>query len=212
MTKHMKTKPVKMICVWSSLCILVALLSGCASTASYVEPGSGKGIVSVDQINSQDWINAAEKLTNSLLQSGVLNRDDGKRFVLMIGRVNNDTTEHIDTDSLVKSIRISLNRSGKVLTTTAVGLGGPEDASSQAVRELRASKEFNQATVIGEGQMIAPDYSLSGKITQRIVRAGRTKQSDYRFQLSLTDLKTGLAFWEDEHVIVKQGKRASVGF
>jgi PBP1b-binding outer membrane lipoprotein LpoB len=60
--------------------------------------------------------------------------------------------------------------------------------------------------------MIAPDYSLSGKITQRIVRAGRTKQSDYRFQLSLTDLRTGLAFWEDEHVIVKQGKRASVGF
>lgn len=208
----MKTKSVKMIRVWSPLCISAALLSGCASTASYVEPGSGKGIVSVDQINSQDWINAAEKLTNSLLQSGVLNRDDGKRFVLMIGRVDNDTTEHIDTGILVKSIRISLNRSGKVLTTTAVGAGGPEDASSQLVRKLRDAKEFDQSTVIGEGQMKAPDYSLSGKISQTIVRSGRTKQSDYRFQLSLTDLRTGLAYWEDEHIISKQGKRASVGF
>jgi PBP1b-binding outer membrane lipoprotein LpoB len=60
--------------------------------------------------------------------------------------------------------------------------------------------------------MEAPSFSLSGKIAQSIVRVGRTKQSDYTFELSLTNLKTGLADWEDEHVIVKQGKRASVGF
>ena len=203
---------VKIINIWSPFCITAALLSGCASTATYVEPGSGRGIVSVDQINTQDWINAAEKLTNSLLQSGVLNRDDGEPFVLMIGRVRNNTTEHIDTDSLVKKIRIALNKSGKVKTTTAVGIGGPEDASSQLVRELRNSKEFKQSTVAGQGEMKAPSFSLSGKITQSIVRAGRTKQSDYTFELSLTNLRTGVADWEDEHIIVKQGKRASVGF
>ena len=60
--------------------------------------------------------------------------------------------------------------------------------------------------------MIAPDYSLSGKITQEIDRAGRTKQSTFYFQLSLTDLRTGLAFWEDQHEISKLGKRATVGF
>lgn len=203
---------VKIINIWSPFCISAALLSGCASTATYVEPGSGRGIVSVDQINTQDWINAAEKLTNSLLQSGVLNRDDGEPFVLMIGRVRNNTTEHIDTDGLVKKIRVALNKSGKVKTTTAVGIGGPEDASSQLVRELRNSKEFKQSTVAGQGEMKAPSFSLSGKITQSIVRAGRTKQSDYTFELSLTNLRTGLADWEDEHIISKQGKRASVGF
>jgi len=212
MTKQIKITMVKIINIWSPFCISAALLSGCASTATYVEPGSGRGIVSVDQINTQDWINAAEKLTNSLLQSGVLNRDDGKRFVLMIGRVRNNTTEHIDTDGLVKKIRVALNKSGKVKTTTAVGIGGPEDASSQLVRELRNSKEFKQSTVAGQGEMKAPSFSLSGKITQSIVRAGRTKQSDYTFELSLTNLRTGLADWEDEHIISKQGKRASVGF
>jgi uncharacterized protein (TIGR02722 family) len=212
MTKQIKIIMVKIINIWSPFCITAALLSGCASTATYVEPGSGRGIVSVDQINTQDWINAAEKLTNSLLQSGVLNQDDGKLYVLMIGRVRNNTTEHIDTDSLVKKIRVALNKSGKVKTTTAVGIGGPEDASSQLVRELRNSKEFKQSTVAGQGEMEAPSFSLSGKIAQSIVRVGRTKQSDYTFELSLTNLKTGLADWEDEHVIVKQGKRASVGF
>lgn len=207
----MNTNSVNMMRTASILCISVVFLSGCASTATYVEPGSDKGIVSVDQINSQDWINAAERLTNSLLQSGVLNRDDGKRFVLMIGRVRNRTTEHIDTDDLIKKIRISLNKSGKVLITTAVGAGGPEDASSQQVRQLRASREFNQSTVIGEGQMIAPDYSLTGKISQSIRRSGRAKQSDYRFELTLTDLRTGLAFWEEEHPISKKGKRGSIG-
>ena len=194
------------------ICFSIVLLSGCASTATYVEPGSGSGVVSVDKINTQDWTNAAEKLTNSLLQSGVLNRDDGERSVLMIGRVRNQTTQHIDTDDLVKSIRISLNRSGKVRTTTAVGAGGPEDDSSLQVRQLRASKEFDQSTVKREGQLKAPDYSLSGKITQEIVRAGRAKQSTFRFQLSLTDLNTGLAEWEDEHELSKLGKRATVGF
>tara|TARA_B100000809_G_C14963488_1_gene468288 strand:+ start:150 stop:788 length:639 start_codon:yes stop_codon:yes gene_type:complete len=212
MTKQIKITMVKIINIWSPFCISAALLSGCASTATYVEPGSGRGIVSVDQINTQDWINAAEKLTNSLLQSGVLNRDDGEPFVLMIGRVRNNTTEHIDTDGLVKKIRVALNKSGKVKTTTAVGIGGPEDASSQLVRELRNSKEFKQSTVAGQGEMKAPSFSLSGKITQSIVRAGRTKQSDYTFELSLTNLRTGLADWEDEHIISKQGKRASVGF
>ena len=91
-------------------------------------------------------------------------------------------------------------------------MDGPEDASSQAVRALRSDDEFNQETIPNKGNLVSPDYSLSGKIIQNNARAGRIKQSEFAFQLSLTDLKTGLAIWEEEKLIVKQGARAAVGW
>ena len=169
------------------------------------------------QINTQDWIRVADELTQSLLLSGAIQSVAGKPKVLMIGRIKNNTTQHIDTDSLMKKIRVALNKGGRALTTTAVGLDGPEDESSKAVRELRADDEFNQTTIPGKGNLVSPDYSLSGKIIQNNARARRgllptIRQSEFAFQLSLTDLKTGLAVWEEEKLIVKQGSRAAVSW
>ncbi len=196
--------------------MLPALALGCA-TAKYVDHNGRDSIVNVGQINTQDWIRAADELTQSLLLSGTLGSVAGKTKVLMIGRIKNNTSQHIDTDSLMKKIRVALNKGGRALTTTAVGLDGPEDESSKAVRELRADDEFNQATIPDKGNLVSPDYSLSGKIIQNNARARRgllptIKQSEFAFQLSLTDLKTGLAVWEEEKLIVKQGSRAAVGW
>ena len=191
--------------------LLPALALGCAS-AKYIGEGGDDSIVNVGQINTQDWIHAADQLTQSLLLSGGIQSVAGKPKILMIGRIKNNTSTHIDTDSLMKKIRVALNKSGRALTTTAVGLDGPEDASSKAVRELRSDDEFNQETIPDKGNLVSPDYSLSGKIIQNNARAGRIKQSEFAFQLSLTDLKTGLAIWEEEKLIVKQGARAAVGW
>ncbi len=61
--------------------------------------------------------------------------------------------------------------------------------------------------------MIAPDLSLSGKIIQRNVRVNSgTQQVEYYFQLTLTDINTGLAFWEGETVIGKRGSNKSVSW
>ena len=191
--------------------LLPAMALGCAS-AKYIDEGGDDSIVNVGQINTQDWIHAADQLTQSLLLSGGIQSVAGKPKILMIGRIKNNTSTHIDTDSLMKKIRVALNKSGRALTTTAVGLDGPEDASSKAVRELRSDDEFNQETIPDKGNLVSPDYSLSGKIIQNNARAGRIKQSEFAFQLSLTDLKTGLAIWEEEKLIVKQGARAAVGW
>ena len=145
-------------------------------------------------------------------KSPALESVDGRRMVIMIGEIKNATLEYIDTDLLVKKIRVALNKSGKVITTTAVRAGGPEDSSSTAVRELRASREFDQTTVPGQGQMVAPDYSLSGKIIGAPVRSGNVRQSTISFQLTLSDVRTGLAPWEDEVEITKMGKRPAVSW
>ncbi|HBV32750.1 MAG TPA: penicillin-binding protein activator LpoB, partial [Verrucomicrobiales bacterium] len=46
----------------------------------------------------------------SLLLSGAIQSVAGKPKILMIGRIKNNTSTHIDTDSLMKKIRVALNK------------------------------------------------------------------------------------------------------
>jgi len=188
------------------------LLFGCAPATQNINMynDSGDAVMALDY---RDFQQAAGEAVNSMLQSGALNKQDGGRYVLAVSRIINDTMQRIDTDQLVKKIRVELLQSGKVVVTTAVSADGAEDQMSMQTRELRKSDEFNQQTVAKKGQMIAPDMSLSGKIIQRNVRVSKAKQQvEYYFQLTLTDINSGLAFWEGESVIGKRGSSKSVSW
>jgi uncharacterized protein (TIGR02722 family) len=192
--------------------ILLLLVSGCATTTQNIDMNNDKG-KAVMGLDYRDFQQAASEAISSMLQSGAVNKPGGGRYVLAISRIVNDTMQRIDTDQLVKKIRVDLLQSGKVVVTTAVGAGGPEDKMSMQARQLRKSDEFNQNTVAKKGQMIAPDLSLSGKIIQRNVKVSRgTQQVEYYFQLTLTDINTGLAFWEGESIIGKRGSNKSVSW
>jgi uncharacterized protein (TIGR02722 family) len=194
------------------LLLSAALLSlaGCSSPrdAGYIEANDGSGIVSLDSVNVQDFALAADTMLKSLYDSPAFvgaKRPDGSP-VLMIGRVTNDTGNNFDTSQLVKKMTVSLTKSGKVRVAKAIGFGGPED---QAAAEARKS----QAAVTGESaKPLIPDYTLSGKILENRAAARGVQQTSYIFQLSLTEVKTGLAVWEEEKTITKQGSRNSIGF
>lgn len=188
----------------------LALAAGCSTPATYVDPSSSRVIADVGSINIQDFAKAADEMTQSLidqmissgkLRSGV----EGEPAVLAISRITNKTGSNFDTDQLTKKIRVALNRTQQIVTTTTVGLGNePEDplaASNQKAKEFFEDKAHTRL----------PDYTLSGKIIQENSRAGSIRQSAFIFQLSLTS-SSGLAVWEDEKTIVKQGNRSSVGF
>ena len=193
-----------------TLLIAAALtLVGCETPATYVDPNAGAGIVSIDQVNIQDFANAADGMLQSLYDSPAFvgaKAKDGGSPVLMVGRVRNDTAGNFDTDLLVKRLTTSVTRSGKARVAKAAGFGGAEDQAAAEARKAAAA-ESGQSTAA-----IIPDFTLSGKILEVRAQAGSTKQVSYVFQLSLTEVKTGLAVWEDEKQITKQGKKNSVGF
>lgn len=192
--------------------LLLFLVGGCATTTKNIDMSNDRE-QAVMGLDYRDFQKAASEAVSSLLQSGAVNKPDGSRYVLAISRIVNDTMQRIDTDQLIKKIRVELLQSGKVVVTTAVGANGAEDKLAMQARELRKSDEFNQNTVARKGQMVAPELSLSGKIIQRNVRVNNgTQQVEYYFQLSLTDINTGLAFWEGESVIGKRGSNKSVSW
>ena len=86
----------------------------------------------------------------------------------------------------------------------------------QEMREIRkstASEEFASKTLPAKGQLIAPDLSISGKILQRNIGYDKkTQQVEYYFQLKITNIKTGLRFWQKETIIGKRGSNKSVSW
>jgi uncharacterized protein (TIGR02722 family) len=185
------------------------LLTGCATKndARYIDSQGPQTIVSLNQINIQDWNNAADKLVAQLLASNVLDRAPELPAVMAVSRIRNNTQQQVDTDSLTKKIRIALNQTGKVVTTTTLGPDGRvEDAMAADVGAM-------QSFMAGEKQKTTlPYYTLSGKLLEDRASVGSTKQVTYTFQLSLTTVKNGLAVWEGEEQITKQGQRSSVGW
>jgi uncharacterized protein (TIGR02722 family) len=164
-------------------------------------------------LDYRDFEQAAGDSVESLLRSGAVDRPGGGRYVMVVSRVVNDTMQRIDTDQLTRKIRVELLNSGRVVTTTAVGLDGPEDEMNMRVRELRDSEEFDQRGVQARGTLQAPDLSLSGKIIQRNHTLDRRRQQvDYYFQLAMTDLQSGLAVWEIEVPIIKRGSGRAVAW
>ena len=196
--------------IFFSLAGAAALLTmtGCGSAPVRIDTASSQGITTVHQIDFKDWQIAAEKGTSSMLESGVMKRADGRKTILMISDVKNSTRENVNTRILSDKIRQAVLRSGQAVVTTAVGAKGAEETAVRQVRELENDDLFNQSTVQKRGTVIAPDMSLSGEIVQQQRRSGRTEESYFFIHMVLTDLATGLAVWEDNVELAKQGTKS----
>jgi uncharacterized protein (TIGR02722 family) len=187
------------------LIAVAAVFTGCGTNAHYVQTGGRESIVSIGQINDQDFIAAASSATSDLLASGVLDRVKNPPAILAMSRIINNTGQQIDIDLLTKKIRVGLLNSGKAVTTTTFGLDGQaEDPLAKGIQQQQEFLNDQKAAPL-------PDFTLSGKIIETTAKSGDTRQSTYSFQLSLTD-NQGLAVWEGEKQITKQGTRSSVGF
>jgi len=146
-------------------------------------------------------------MSESLLRSPSVARIEKMPATLVISRIIPEIDEQVDTDRITKRIRIALSNSGKFETSTTEGVGGrPEDPYAKGSKD---KEEFYNDTPVPARRA---DYSLSGKIISDKSRAGDVRQASYIFQLSLTDLRTGNAIWEEERRITKQGKKNSVGW
>lgn len=202
----------KLICT----IVLISILgAGCAQETVNIDVmhDDAKAVMGLDY---RDFDQAASGMIQSMLGSSAMKKPGGGRYVVTTGRIVNDTMQRIDTDQLMAKIEEDLLNSGQVVLTSAVGGKGAPDEMVYEVREIResaVSDEFNKDTIVAKGQLIAPELSISGKIIQRNLKYdNNSQQVEYYFQLKVTDLKSGLRFWQKETVIGKRGSNKSVSW
>lgn len=178
-------------------------LTGCETpTETRTVDSKGPEALNTSNINSQDWANAADQLVNSLLSGNALNNAPRTPAILAIDRVINNTQLMVDTDLLIKKIRVALMQTGKIAITNTMGLGERAVVAGEAaeLEEMMSGKKQ---------KIMVPDYTLYAKLIQQRDRNKRVTQNTYFFQMSLVQTSTGLTVWEEEKSIAKQTKNAS---
>jgi uncharacterized protein (TIGR02722 family) len=189
---------------------LAALTNGCSTSTQNVDTRNDTA-AATGGLDYRDFDKAASEMLDSLIKSHRLVKRDGGRYIMIIGKIKNDTQLiGISTDQLMWKIKEELTNSGSVAISSAVGSEENVDENIHGVRELRNDAEFNQSGIAGRGSLIAPDLSISGKIFQKNVTIEGASRAEYYFQLKISDLKTGLDFWQKQVLLVKQGDSAKM--
>ncbi|MBR2149070.1 MAG: penicillin-binding protein activator LpoB [Campylobacter sp.] len=195
-----------------SVVVGALFFNGCTNQPFYTDNSGiiNQGPTVTMGLSNEDFEIAAEAMINSLLSDPAF-KNQNLRKVVAMGRIVNDTTLRLDTQKLTRKITQAMRKSGKFILTSAVASGGALDSMSEDIRELRENDEFNQNTIAKKGTLIAPDFSLFGKIRQDNIKLSNGNvKVEYLFLLGLTDLNSGLVYWEDEKTINKAGSDKTV--
>ncbi|HKB83411.1 MAG TPA: penicillin-binding protein activator LpoB [Burkholderiales bacterium] len=184
----------------SAFALCVALgLSGCAAKTRY---GDARGVETVtNQFGSTDLQMIAESMTRSMLNTPIAS--GGERPIMTVQEVKNKTSEYIDTRAITDSIRVELQKSGRVRFAVDAA------AMDQQVEELkRQQSDYYDAKKSTEiGKMVGAAFRLEGNITSIVKEASGVKDVYYKFNLQLWNVQNGLLEWTDEKEIRKTTSR-----
>jgi len=192
--------------IWlvAGIACAASLGAGCASKVQYGDP-TAQETLTID-FGSTDLQMIAEKMVDSLLASSVV--QEGDRPVVLVGRIQNRTDEHIDTTAIADKIRTALLQSGQVRFAAA-------EVRDQVVRELEyqtASGFVDPDTRKRLGRLVGPGYLLPGQISSVRKQSGRETGLYFLFSLNLVELETGLIRWSAEKEIRKGKKTPLIGW
>ena len=193
------------------------VLAGCSSqpNVEYVNPGSvdttSIGFGSTDlQTTAQSMV--TQMLTSprvtALTKQAVASGDQSKLPVIMLAGIQNNTNEHIDTNSIENAISTRLINSGMFNFVAA----SKESTIAKELKFEHGSGMVNPATAAKVGQQVGAQYMLYGDISS-IEQSNQDQESLYfQITMKLLDIQSGLIVWQGEKQIRKIASRQDVGW
>lgn len=126
--------------------------------------------------------------------------------VVVVAKLQNNTSDHIDTQSILDMIAVELSQSGKITFVNKTG----RDNAKEEYDYNNSGMVSEETKKVGGGQ-IGADYFIDGSIASTVQEAGKDKTVYYKLTLKLTNLKTNLAAWMDHKEIRKKFKKKTMG-
>jgi uncharacterized protein (TIGR02722 family) len=133
--------------------------------------------------------------------------DLGKNPTVIVGRVKNQSSEHIATDTFVEDLQRALINSGKVNFVASKNERGD-------VRDERADQDTNasEETRNANGQENGANFMLSGVISSIVDQEGGQAVVFYQTNLKLLNMKTNQIVWNGQKKIKKMVSRSRSTF
>jgi uncharacterized protein (TIGR02722 family) len=130
----------------------------------------------------------------------------GKRPVVIVGIVRNQSTEHISVMPFISDIERAYINSGQVDVVAA-------STERVDIREEREDQQkyADEETVKRFGQELGADYMLNGYISSIADQEEGTKVIYYQVDLTLTNIETNQKVWMGQEKIKKLVERKRFG-
>ena len=154
-----------------------------------------------DRWSETDMQKVVKKLVNQMAQSWVLKKS-GPPPVVMVTRLQNKTSEHIDTQSIMDMVRVEISQKASVRFVDKA-------ARSDVAKEYKyqnsgvvssKSKKFG-------GSQVGADLIINGRLDSIVQQVGRRKTVYYKITLNLTNLKTNIIEWTGQDQIRKRYRK-----
>ncbi|AHI04666.1 putative lipoprotein [Bdellovibrio bacteriovorus W] len=157
-----------------------------------------------DQWSETDMQKAVADLVGSLTKAPSIGAAP-KMPVVMVTGLQNKTSEHIDTQSIMDMIRVELMKTGRV---AFIDKEAREDIANEYNYQNSGMVGKNQS---GPGQQVGADFIINGRLDSIVQEVGKDKTVYYKLTLNLTDLKTSMITWSDQKQIRKTFKKKTIG-
>jgi len=193
--------------------------AGCSSTR-YGDPKDTE-TVNIDW-GSTDLQTMTAKMTESLKNSPALayfdrpNKEADKRVICYMGKLANQTSEHINTTAITDVIRTDLLNTGRF--RFVADKAGQEDIGEQ-VHFQQESGRFDPARAMAFGKQIGCEVIVYGTLSSIEKKKGRSLESGgskfedtyYLLVLNAVNVETGELMWSDKGEIRKQQRTGLFG-
>lgn len=158
-----------------------------------------------DQWSETDMQKSVKTLVTSLTNHRAVSQSK-RPPIIMVTQLQNKTSEHIDTQSIMDAVRVELTNSGRV---NFVDKEAREDVASEY--EYQESGMMDDASKKGKGGQVGADYILNGRLDSITKEVGSDKTVYYKVTLNLTNLKTNLIEWTNHEQFRKNFKKKRIG-
>ena len=192
------------VCKLLFLALITLSFPACSKRVKYGDATAAETLT-ID-FGSTDLQMIAEKMVRSLLASPVVQQ--GNKPVILVGRLRNQTDEHIDTKAVTDKVRTTLLQSGEVRFVA-------DEVREEVMEELTyqaGSGHVDPETRKRIGKLVGAGYLLMGEITSIRKKAARKTDLYFKITLNLVEIETGLIRWAEEKEIRKGQKKAVIGW
>jgi uncharacterized protein (TIGR02722 family) len=197
----------KKLVLTAGLLAMTALLSNCGPKA--FTKGSYDDVERENLLNDQwsetDMQKAVADLVASLMHHPAIASAKAVPTVMVTG-LQNKTSEHIDTQSIMDMVRVELMKTGKV---GFIDKEARQDISDEY--NYQNSGMVSGETKKGPGGQIGADFIINGRLDSIVQEVGKDKTVYYKLTLNLTNLKSSMIVWSDQKQIRKSFKKKSIG-
>lgn len=158
-----------------------------------------------DQWSETDMQKAVADLVKSMGSAKVIATAKTEPIVMVTG-LQNKTSEHIDTQSIMDMLRVELMKSGSV---SFIDKEAREDVAAEY--QYQNSGMVSGSTKKGPGDQVGADFIINGRLDSIVQEVGKEKTVYYKLTLNLTNLKTNVIAWSDYKQIRKTFKKKTIG-